>query len=262
MGNGAGVQVAQFEKLNSADISKFDNIEKRCKRGFYNNHPDEFRQDIKDAIKLSRIDILEVLLTNGSVAQEVYPLHLAATCGSMDSLELLISAGYSATSLDSHSRTPLHCCAQCRSPESGACADYLAFQNKKAVVMRDVEGCTPLATAVARQNVAVVAALMQHGPKAVTIADKRGRSAMSIATELQNQQIIELLGGKKLAAPVVKKSKEQQQIDEARIMQVRWVAFSDFKLLTFPCNAYRRFGRNFLRTASYLWRLRRIRMLG
>lgn len=220
MGNGAGVQVTQFEKLSKLDISHFDDIERRCKRGFYTTHTDEFRQDLKNAIKRSRIDILEVLLTSASMATEIYPLHLAATYGSLDSLELLISAGYSATALDANRRTPLHCSSLCRAPGSNSCADFLALQNKKALIMRDVDGSTPLAIAASRQNVAVVDVLLQHGPKAAAITDKKGRTPYAIATQLQNEDLMMILGGKKESGKEVKKTKEQQQIDEARIMQV------------------------------------------
>lgn len=236
MGNGVGVQASQFDKLSRGDISQFDDIEKRCKRGFYHTRTDEFRQELRDAIKRSRIDILEVLLSSGCVAQGIYPLHLAATYGSVDSMELLISAGYSATSLDSHSRTPLHCCAQCRTPEGPTCADYLCFQNKKALVMRDMEGCTPLLTSVSRQNVPVVRVLLQHGAKAVSITDKRGRSPRDVALESQNQELIDAVVGKKGAAQEVKKTKEQKQVDEARIMAV-WEKFFENCFLTMEAEA-------------------------
>ena len=231
MGNGAGVQAAHFERLTAADVTQYEDIERRCKRGFYNRHTDEFRQDMRDAIKRSRLDILEALLGSGCAVTGVYPLHLAATYGSTDCLELLVAAGYSATSLDSHGRTPLHCCAQCRTPQASSCAEYLALQNKKAMVLRDNDGATPLLTAVSRQNIPVVQILMQLGASAASITDKKGRTPASVAANFDNQELSRVLnGGNKAEA---KKSKEQQKIDEARIMQVFTVVCSLFIMTLF-----------------------------
>lgn len=213
MGNGAGVYATQYGSLTESDLLQFQDIERRCKRGFYVNHPAEFRQDIKDAIKRNRIDILEILLSSGCIAPDTYPLHIAATYGSVDSVELLVSAGFSAKSVDLHGRTPLHCAALCREVDSVACVDYLVYQYKKAISSRDKEGSTPLLIAAQRTNIPVVKKLLQHGADASAV-DRRGRSSLTFAKEAQSEELIQLLESSSTKAKLL------QEIDQKRIMEV------------------------------------------
>ncbi len=101
MGNSAGV--LQYQKLSNRDVEQFNDIDRRVRRGYYRDHSDDYNQDLRSAIKNSRIDILEILLAcNDKDPNKIQPLHIAATYGNMESVELLISAGYSVTATDSH----------------------------------------------------------------------------------------------------------------------------------------------------------------
>jgi hypothetical protein len=224
MGNGAGVyQPRALEALNQRDIDEFDDIDRRCRRGYYQNHPEDYRQTLRAAIKNSRIDILETLLSCHDKSADIYPLHMAATYGVLECTELLITAGYSPTSVDSNGRSPLHCCAACNSGEAVICAEYLINFGKKALKMKDISGSTPLAIAVSRNHVEMVRLLLKFG-SSLTYADKRGKTVVDLAKESTSDEIKSLLGVHPSSSAARTQAKVSSAIDEARIMQV-WEKF-------------------------------------
>ena len=101
MGNGASVhQNASVSKSASVQQNKiefrvnddFRTIEKLCNRGYFASHTESYKDEFERAIRVSQLDNLEVLIKVG-LTRDLYPLHLAAKHGSIDSVELLVSAG-------------------------------------------------------------------------------------------------------------------------------------------------------------------------
>jgi hypothetical protein len=158
---------------------------------------------------------------------------MAASYGSIDCVELLLSAGFNATQTDSVGRTPLHCAAAAIPGGSDGpngdllCTQALLAAGKKAINMRDTTGATALSVACSRQKLGVAAALVQAGASPSTV-DRRGRSPLDYAIECKNLDLQGILLGKDLRKEA-EFSRElalscRSDVDERRIMQV-WERF-------------------------------------
>ena len=89
MGNGAAIYSKQAVILDH----NYKDTEELCRSGYYAGNSRAFEDAIKKAIIDTRLDILEILIPSGS-CKDVFPLHIAAGLGNLESLELLISAGF------------------------------------------------------------------------------------------------------------------------------------------------------------------------
>ena len=100
MGNGAAVYSNQIVVRDDNYIS----TEELCRSGYYVNRADAFEAAIRKAISETRLDILEILIPSGH-CKHVFPLHIAASLAKLESLELLISAGFDICQTNSNGKS-------------------------------------------------------------------------------------------------------------------------------------------------------------
>lgn len=243
-GSGSLAPAASSRARKHRVESDFDAVESLARSRYYLTHPDDFREALRQAVRSSRVDIVEILLPVLNVMHDetIRPLHMAASHGSIDCVDLLLSAGFSATQTDSMGRTPLHCAAAATPASAGAddgvvlCAQALVAAEKKAVKMRDVSGATPLSVACSRQNIGIASVLVQAGAS-TSATDNRGRSPLDYAVEHKNLDLQGVLLGKDLRREAelsreLGRGGRSGTVDEKRIMEV-WERFFE--------NAFRSF---------------------
>ena len=151
MGNGAITGNIVPVATGGFSQKEFATIEKLCNNSYFYDNFQDYQSALQKAIRNDSIDVLEILIPAGN-AKRLQPLHMACRLGKLDSVELLLSAGFSASFKDDHGRTPLHLCGYVCTNESGLCATLLATHEKKATRIMDRDGLTPLHVAAKENN--------------------------------------------------------------------------------------------------------------
>ena len=78
MGNGAPVQGAAA----SSRGHDFATVESLARKGYFNQHHDEYCRALQQAIRMNELDVLEVLIPAGNTKLAL-PLHMAASAGNV-----------------------------------------------------------------------------------------------------------------------------------------------------------------------------------
>ena len=222
----------------------FRETEKRCKSGFYINNPDKYKQTIEESIKNTRLDLLEILIPAGK-CKDALPVHIACSCAKLESLELLISAGFPVTTTDEDGRTPLHHCSHTHNSDAALCATALMLTSKKIVRIKDFCGDSALHYAVQERNKFVVNAICDEAefgesaqqPDKLTKSsyfavapvldakDKKGNTALSLAKKLRYADMVEVFTAREAAANEAKEDlKKKAEVSMERIMKI-WEQF-------------------------------------
>lgn len=252
MGNGASVKFDSSGVLNVKHSTSMNYnlaaVEKLCRNGYFQQNFSSLSQAVKLSIEKEALDVLEVLLTLDD-ARKTKPLHFASLVGKLESVELLVSAGYACDISDEVGRTPLHLSCSNPSIESGLCTTFLSIRFKNAITAIDNHGNTPLHSAVSNRNIHSVKALLDniHDPSLLLKKkDKSGRTAKDLASSLEYTDIWKLLSdreknsrtGSGNSVAIVRNpydvttGDQSQSVDQERIMQI-WEKFFE--------NAFKRF---------------------
>ena len=218
MGNGAGIP--QNPVTNPSDYLKF---EKLCKSGYYkrSENYDEYREAFRKAVSFEALDIVEILIIYGDT-KTLNPVHLASEMGAIDSLEILLSAGFHWLSLDKQGRSPLHACTKLDTMNSSLCVTLLCLQGGKQILgIKDKNGNEAIHLSVLYNNFNVTKTLLEYGAN-INSPNKEGKTAKDIAYNLKLNDIISLF--KTNTSNSQKQQKVQNPIDSERIMAV-WEKF-------------------------------------
>eukprot|EP01038_Epipyxis_sp_PR26KG_P008156 gene8156-11038_t len=204
MGNGAGVEslnnkgtTTSYSKENEHNNTTkllYLKIERQIKQGsfFQSQNQELYKQLIYDAINMNQLDILELLLPHGNI-KLIYPLHIAAKLGKMESLELLISAGFNGLLVDNDGNIPLHYSSKNNSFESSLCAQCLLYSdNKKSINYYDNNNNLPQHIAVSHNNYYVLKLLLENKIK-ISTPNGKGYTIIQIAKKNNYQNLIELI---------------------------------------------------------------------
>ena len=142
---------------------------------------------LSEAIRESRLDRIETLIQSPRLPTQIRPLHIAAAYASLESLEILVSAGFRVEAVDHLVRSALHRCATNRSEASALCACFLGTLAPKLLMAEDKDGLTPLDTAVLRHNKGVFAALLHLlGPEELWLVER----AKALALKLRHEDLL------------------------------------------------------------------------
>jgi len=228
MGNGASIpqnpssNPSEYLKGYQLSHSDYMILEKRCKSGYYkrsDNHV-EYKEAFRNAILYEAIDIVEILIIYGDT-KTLNPLHIASELGAIDSLEILLSAGFDWSSVDRQGQTPLHYCSKLDTGNASLCTTLLCLQGKKRIInIKDKNGNEAIHIAVLNNNINVTRTLLEYGAN-INSPNKEGKTAKDIAYNLKLNNIISLF--KSNGVPASSK-KESRPIDSERIMAV-WEKF-------------------------------------
>lgn len=249
MGNGASVKfdksVIQVNVKHGSSIKyNLAAVEKLCRNGYFQQNFSSLLQAVKLSIEKDALDVLEVLLTLDDV-RKTKPLHFASLVGKLESVELLVSAGYACNISDEDGRTPLHLSCSNPSAESGLCTTFLSIRFKNAITAIDNHGNTPLHSAVSNRNIHSVKALLDtvYDPSLILKnKDRSGRTAKDLASNLDYTDIWKLLSDReknsnqnissRSSAYSIPTKDQSKNVDQERIMQI-WEKFFE--------NAFKRF---------------------
>lgn len=239
MGNGAGVGLPNNpignpnEHIKNYEFNRRDflQLEKRCRNGHYksNENRNEYVEIFRKAILYEALDIVEILIVYGdSKMLDPSPLHIAAELGSIDSLEILLSAGFDWSYLDSMGQSPLHYCTKLDSTLSTLCVTLLCLQsNKRILNIKDKNGNEAIHCSILNNNINVTNILLQFGAN-INSPNKKGKTAKDIAYENNLENIITLFKSNNNTTNTFNNNKmikqEQKPIDSDRIMAV-WEKF-------------------------------------
>jgi hypothetical protein len=149
----------------------FDMVENLCRNMHFKDNFPDYQKALERAIEQDAIDLLELLIPAGP-AKKTKPLHMACRAGKLESVELLLSAGFSCYLQDDRGSTPLHACSGSRSSQAPLVATLLALSGPKALRMKDHNGDTPLHVAAKQNNLRVMQALLEGGADPAPSAGK------------------------------------------------------------------------------------------
>lgn len=225
MGNGVGIEVTHKDNSNT----RYQKLEKICRKGFFHQDHDMYLKALEEAISLDSLDSLELLLVSGDV-RKAQPLHLACAAAKFESVDLMLSAGFSGDLVNKEGRTALHMCCLTTNPEAGLCASLLGLRFPKSLKRYDYMGQTPVHLAVHLDNVYVLKALVQIDQTLIKLPDQSGKAALEIAKNRKSVQCKHYL---EFTAENAQKQNQSSKVDQDRIMEV-WERFFE--------NAFKRAG--------------------
>jgi ankyrin repeat protein len=133
---------------------------------------------------------------NPNVFEHIFgatPLHCAVWNGDTEIVNLLISQGASLNPVMDGYLKPLKFIQ--RTPHDTYRKDIQEILNKKENFINQKDkkrGCTPLHLAVFKKKYPIIKSLLSHGAK-TNIKDKKGRTALDLAKELNDKKAINLL---------------------------------------------------------------------
>jgi hypothetical protein len=203
MGNGASVNAVSAPSRANIYSPLDDDLrllEKKAQQHYYQTHLEEFREEVRDAIKNDDITRLEILIKSSNIAN-LLPLHLAVKYSSLESLELLLSAGLSPLAIDKNGATPLHRAVGLTSENSLLCIYSLLLHSPNCVNLRDLKGNTPLHLAITTHNLAAVEILLSHGAS-FSLTNAAGHSPRYLAKSMKYLDIVEMIDCKKAGKPL------------------------------------------------------------
>jgi len=221
MGNGASIlpqnpigNPNEYIKNYEFNRSDFLKLEKQCRNGYYKltENRNEYEEIFRKAILYEALDIIEILIVYGDCKMLIpSPLHIAAELGAIDSLEILLSAGFDWSYLDSTGQSPLHYCTKLDSTNSSLCVTLLCLQgNKRLLNIKDKNGNEAIHCSILNNNINVTNILLQFGAN-INSPNKKGKTAKDIAYENNLENIISLFkanDGSKSNIPYDKKLKK------------------------------------------------------
>jgi hypothetical protein len=209
MGNGASVTAPasrqpyeRYSDLKQPSAAGQDLLllEKRSQKNYYRNHPEEYREEVIEAIKTDDIGTLEILMKCSDISI-LLPLHLAVKYSSLESLELLLSAGCSPLAIDKNGATPLHRAVGITKEGSLLCLHSLLLHSPKSVNLRDIKGNTPLHLAITASNLLAVEILLTSGAS-WTLTNAAGCSSRALAKSLKAREVVEMIDCMKAGRPL------------------------------------------------------------
>ena len=146
------------------------------------------------AIEFEQIEIAELLLKCGANVSLEHPktgrppLHRAAERNDTEMLKLLLAHGADIHQCTARGSTALHLAATCGSADA---VDVLCSNNSK-LNLQNVVGCTPLATAIQSQKFICALRLLKYNPD-VNICDENQVSPLIAATNFRAAEVVHRL---------------------------------------------------------------------
>lgn len=165
-------------------------------------HPNFGQTGLQVAVSSGHVNIVKLILkaAESSGADRVIsnhedengeaPIHIAARCGSVEILELLLMHGANVGLVDSRTRTCLHCAAHAGQAECLRVA--LFYGSDEFLEVMNDNGYTCLHLAIRSNNTKCVEILLQAGAD-VTAETADGSNAYELATKQRCQGIMKLL---------------------------------------------------------------------
>lgn len=146
------------------------------------------------AIRDVRLDLLEQIIREiGGIENlsSILPLHIAASYASLETAELLVSAGANVSARDPENmQNALHKCSTNRSINSSLCACFLITISKMLVYDIDINYRNPLQLAVVRNNVGVTQEILSSLDE---FDSELVRDARNMAEDLGSFSIIAII---------------------------------------------------------------------
>ncbi|MDP3267886.1 MAG: ankyrin repeat domain-containing protein [Legionella sp.] len=118
--------------------------------------------------------------------EQVTPLHIAATRGDIEKMNLLLSSNASVNASNKREQTPLH------AARNGDVVDLL-LKNTANINAQDCDGKSPLHQAISRNAFDVVNALLNKTEINIECNDKHGNTPLHYAVEFSTPEMIDLL---------------------------------------------------------------------
>lgn len=216
----------------SRDASRHDflALEQKCKRGYFFQNQEELEQVLRQAIIHNFLDVLEILVVSGNMFK-VCPIHMAATFGNIEALELLLSAGFPGDSKNREGKTPLHCACSSLSTDSVLCVSLLLIHYPNSIRVFDNDGYTPAHIAAIAENIPALQSMKDQKIVLNSLLDSNGYKLLDIARSKKKQKSIEFLLNNINNNTIASSSKSanlvtgrQDQVSQERIMAV-WEKF-------------------------------------
>lgn len=222
MGNGA--LVPSSDRSGGGSGQRYREVERRCAEGYFFQHPADYAIALEQAMLLDYLDCLEVLLVAGDV-KRAYAVHMACRLGKIESLEMLLSAGFPGNTKDREEKVPLHHACTNITSEGVLCVSLLAIRYPATAKSFDRAGHTPVHQAVLVDNVAALEVLQEQGIKLSGIKNLNGFSPLDLAKVHKSMGCISFLSGQgKPSARSPSKTKKEEEVSNERIMAV-WEKF-------------------------------------
>jgi hypothetical protein len=219
MGNGVGIEA----NVKGNPNKRYEKLEKICRAGHFHQEHGLFVEALEEATRLDSLDCLELLLVSGNT-RKAQPLHLACAAAKLESVELMLSAGFSGDLVNREGRTPLHMCCITINPEAGLCGSLLGLRFPKSIKTYDYMGQTPIHFAASVDNVYVVKALVQIDERLIKLPDQSGKTAYQVAKLKHNSKCVDFLEFSAKNLSTQKKNTSSTSVDQNRIMEV-WERF-------------------------------------
>jgi hypothetical protein len=209
MGNGASVnptsrshhdRYSDLKQQPSSADHDLILLEKRSQQHYYRKHPEEYREEVIEAIKTDDIASLELLIKCSDITS-LLPLHLAVKYSSLESLELLLSAGCPPLAIDKNGASALHRAVSVTKDSAVLCLHSLLLHSPQCVNLRDIKGNTALHLAITANNLTAAEILLSSGAS-WTLTNAAGHSARSLAKSLKVAEVVEMIDCKKAGRPL------------------------------------------------------------
>lgn len=165
-------------------------------------HPEFGQTALQVAVSAGHADIVELILstaepsghdriiTNHEDENGEAPIHVAARCGSLEIMQLLVKHDADLGLVDRRGRTCLHCSAQAGHAH---CLEYsLNFGAGEFIDVRQEGGFTCLHVAIKSNRLDCVEVLLRAGADIYVVSDD-GSNAHDIAAKSRNNSIVSLL---------------------------------------------------------------------
>ena len=156
--------------------------------------------DVFDAAALGKVARLQDLLRDdstcvNSVSSDGFtPLHLASYMGRPEAAKALIEGGADVNALSRNGAElkPLNSAAACRDSEKAFETAKLLLEQKAENSPKQTGGYTPLHSAAANGNLALVKLLLESGADSKSLSDD-GRSPLDFARERNREGVVDYL---------------------------------------------------------------------
>ncbi len=218
MGNGVAVD---NDAIRSSTKNSYEKLEKLCRKGYFHQDHKQYIEALEQAIRMEYLDCLELLLVSGDI-RKALPLHLACQAAKLETVELMLSAGFSGELRNNEGRTPLHMCCPKVNPEAGLCASLLSLRFPRSLKIYDYMGQAPIHFAVRYDNAYVLKVLVQIDSSLATLPDQTGKTPIDIARVGKSDACLDFLRIHIKSSN--NKRSPMNEVDQERIMEV-WERF-------------------------------------
>jgi hypothetical protein len=222
MGNGASIRYDYAGNVTLNDAKLADEVEYRCKSGYYNTSANSYADDFTNAVEAGRLDIVEILVQNKHI-NDIHPFHITCKFADVEIIEILVSAGCDPARRDAQGRTALHMTALSSHTSSYLCGDYLCLEYPELIDVKDKHGQTALHLAVLHHRRDLIRVLLEHKPS-VKIKNNDGYTALDLARHLNNIEVLEILQPKAKTISSSLNHNKDNALDIEKIMLV-WDKF-------------------------------------